>query len=47
MGKMHSNLSSGEVKRRLYDRKFRFMAPLTRRSKMKFPTVKPPIYILK
>ena len=30
-----------------YGRKLRFTAPLTRRRKTKFPTVKPPIYLPK
>ena len=31
----------------IYGRKLRFTAPLTRRRKTKFPTVKPPIYLPK
>ena len=42
MGITASNLSFGEVNRRFYGRKLRFTAPLTRRRKTKFPTVKPP-----
>ena len=42
-----SNLSFGEVNRRFYGHKLRFTAPLTRRRKTKFPTVKPPIYLPK
>ena len=47
MGITASNLSFGEVNRRFYGRKLRFTAPLTRRRKTKFPTVKPPIYLPK
>ena len=47
MGITASNLAFGEVNRRFYGRKLRFTAPLTRRRKMKFPTVKPPIYLPK
>ena len=47
MGITASNLSFGEVNRRFYGRKLRFTAPLTRRRKAKFPTVKPPIYLPK
>ena len=47
MGITASNLSSGKVNRRFYGRKLRFTAPLTRRRKTKFPTVKPPIYLPK
>ena len=47
MGITASNLSFGEVNRRFYSRKLRFMAPLTRRRKTKFPTVKLPIYLPK
>ena len=37
----------GEVYRRIYVRKSRFTAPLTRRRKTKFPTVYPTIYLPK
>ena len=47
MGITASNLSFGEVNWRFYGRKLRFTAPLTRRRKTKFPTVKPPIYLPK
>ena len=47
MGITALNLSLGEVNRRFYGRKLRFTAPLTRRRKTKFPTVKPPIYLPK
>ena len=47
MGITASNLSFGEENRRFYGRKLRFTAPLTRRRKTKFPTVKPPIYLPK
>ena len=47
MGITASNLSFGEVNRRFYGSKLRFTAPLTRRRKTKFPTVKPPIYLPK
>ena len=47
MGITASNLSFVEVNRRFYGRKLRFTAPLTRRRKTKFPTVKPPIYLPK
>ena len=47
MGITASNMSFGEVNRRFYGRKLRFTAPLTRRRKTKFPTVKPPIYLPK
>ena len=47
MGITASNLSFGEVNRRFYGRKLRFTAPLTRRRKTKFPTVKKPIYLPK
>ena len=47
MGITASNLSFGEVNRRFYGRKLRFTAPLTRRRKTEFPTVKLPIYLPK
>ena len=37
----------GEVNRQFYGLKLRFTAPLTRRRKRKFPTIKPPIYLPK
>ena len=40
-------ISFGEVYRRFYGWKFRFPAPLTRRRKTKFPTIKPTIYLPK
>ena len=47
MGITIFKISFGEVYRRIYVRKSRFTAPLTRRRKTKFPTVYPTIYLPK
>ena len=46
-GYPYSKFSFGEVYRRIYVRKSRFTALLTRRRKTKFPTVYPTIYLPK
>ena len=46
-GLPYSKFSFREVYRRIYLQKSRFMAPLTRRRKTKFPTIYPTIYLPK